>query len=282
MRRLNVRHAQVGECIKKSLFGLSRKPRNPELQPGELLLLQLEKHEAELLGKLESRIDFALVFDHLEHDPDGAVSRSYWPQAIQTWSYIVHCSAAVPTVPFSLELLNLSATYSGQQNPRYIVPEDEKIILRYLQWNLGEVPDPEKQVIPSSQLAQTFGTERTLKAIYNHDRIVTLRPPAKRLVTEQRYERNQSLADGLKSYYEHCCQVCGQDFRPVYGVSVADTHHIHYLEGRGARHQREHSCCLSESSSGDSHNKFSFQPSDINLRVSKRLARTIDPHRSFH
>lgn len=74
MRRLNVRHTQINECIKQSLFGLSRKPRDPELQQGELLLLQLEKHEAELLGKLENRIDFALIFDHLEHDPDGMIS----------------------------------------------------------------------------------------------------------------------------------------------------------------------------------------------------------------
>lgn len=233
MRRLNVRYAQIGECIKKSLFGLSRKPRSPELQPGELLLLQLEKHEAALLGKLESRIDFALVFDHLEHDPNGTVSQTYWPQAIQTWPYIIHCSATVPTVPFSLELLNLSKNYGGQQNPQYIDLEDEEIILRYLQWNLGELPEPEKQAVPSTQLPQTFGRERTLKAIYNHDRIVTLRQPAKRTVTVQRFERNQSLADGLKSYYEHRCQVCGQDFLPVYGVQVADTHHIHYLREGG-------------------------------------------------
>jgi hypothetical protein len=210
-----------------------RKPRNPELQPGELLLLQLEKHEAEMLGKLESRIDFALIFDHLEHDPTGTTSRLNWPQAIQAWPYIVHCSAAVPTIPFSLELLNLSTDYGGQQNPRYIQPEDEKIILQFLQWNLGETPEPEKQIIPSTELTQTFGPERTLKAIYNHDRIVTLRQPAKRTVTVKRFERNQSLADALKSYYEHRCQICCQDFLPIYGVPVADTHHIHYLRKGG-------------------------------------------------
>ena len=233
MRRLNVRYTQIGECIKKSLFGLSRMPRDPELQPGELLLLQLEKHEAELLGKLESRVDFALIFDHLEHDSDGTISRSYWPQAIQTWPYILHCSATIPTVPFSLESLNLSRNYGGQQNARYILPEDEKIILRYIQWNLSEIPEPEKQVVPSPQLAQTFGPERTLKAIYNHDHIVTLRQPIMRTVNVQRFERNQSLADSLKSYYEHHCQVCGQDFRPTYGVPVADTHHIQYLRNGG-------------------------------------------------
>lgn len=233
MRRLNVKHTQIGECIKKSLFGLSKMPRNPELQPGELLLLQLEKHEAELLGKLESRIDFALVFDRLEHDPNGTISRSHWPHAIRTWPYIVHCSATVPTVPFSLELLNLSRDYGGQQNARYIVPEDERIILRYLQWGFGDAPEPERQAVPPSQLAQTFGPGRTLEAIYNHDRIITLRRPARRTVTVQRFERNHSLAEGLKSYYEHRCQICVYDFRPVYGVQVADTHHIHYLREGG-------------------------------------------------
>jgi hypothetical protein len=43
MRRLNVRPAQIDECIQKSMFTFSFKPQNPELHPGELLLLQLVK-----------------------------------------------------------------------------------------------------------------------------------------------------------------------------------------------------------------------------------------------
>ena len=43
MRRLNVRPAQIDECIQKSMFAFSFKPQNPELHPGELLLLQLVK-----------------------------------------------------------------------------------------------------------------------------------------------------------------------------------------------------------------------------------------------
>ena len=42
MRRLNVREAQIDECIQKSMFAFSFRPQNPELQQGELLLLQLE------------------------------------------------------------------------------------------------------------------------------------------------------------------------------------------------------------------------------------------------
>ncbi len=44
MRRLNVRPAQIDECIQKSLFAFSFRPQNPELRPGELLLLQLVKN----------------------------------------------------------------------------------------------------------------------------------------------------------------------------------------------------------------------------------------------
>ncbi len=39
MRRLNVRPAQIDECIQQSMFAFSFRPQNPELQPGELLLL---------------------------------------------------------------------------------------------------------------------------------------------------------------------------------------------------------------------------------------------------
>ena len=88
MRRLNVRPAQIDECIQQSMFAFSVRPHTPELQPGEPLLLQLVKTEAARLGKLHSRIDFALVFDHLEPDHDGMISRLHWPREKRTWPWM--------------------------------------------------------------------------------------------------------------------------------------------------------------------------------------------------
>src|SRR4051794_8471417 len=85
MRRLNVRLAQIDECIQQSMFAIGFRPQSPELQPGELLLLQLVKTEAAKWGKRHSRIDFALVFDHLEPDHDGTISRLHWPKENRTW-----------------------------------------------------------------------------------------------------------------------------------------------------------------------------------------------------
>lgn len=62
------------------MFAFSVRPQNPELQPGELLLLQLVKTEAARLGKVHSRIDFALVFERIERDYDGTISRLHWPR----------------------------------------------------------------------------------------------------------------------------------------------------------------------------------------------------------
>ncbi|HET8669078.1 MAG TPA: hypothetical protein VFM05_00180 [Candidatus Saccharimonadales bacterium] len=118
MRRLNVKQSQIDECIQSSLFAFGVKPQNLELQPGELLLLQLVKREAARLGKLKSRIDFALVFDHLEYDHNGTISRLHWPNADRIWPWIVHCSATIPTIPFSLAHLDLSENYEGQDNAR--------------------------------------------------------------------------------------------------------------------------------------------------------------------
>lgn len=235
MRRLNVRQAQIDECIQKSMFAIPFRPRKPELQHGELLLLQLVKTEAAQLGKLHSRIDFALVFDHLEQDYDGTISRLHWPAEDRTWPWIVYCSATVPTIPFSLEDLPLSDVngYQGQTNPIYIRPQDEQTIQPYIQWALAEVPEPALQLVPAFQVAQTFGQERALSAIYNHDRIARLHPIQKRTVTVEEFVRNQSLADSLKSYYACRCQVCAQDFQPGYGVKLADTHHIQYLSQGG-------------------------------------------------
>ena len=90
MRRLNVRQAQIDECIQKSMFAINSKPQNPELQPGELLLFQLVKQEAGQLHKLSSRIDFGLVFNRLERDHDGTISRLHRPAEGRIWNWIIN------------------------------------------------------------------------------------------------------------------------------------------------------------------------------------------------
>ena len=63
MRRLNVQFSQIEECIRTSMFAVDALPRNPPLQRGEVLLLQLVKSDAADRGWLDRRIQFALVFD---------------------------------------------------------------------------------------------------------------------------------------------------------------------------------------------------------------------------
>ena len=48
MRRLNVRQAQLQECIEESMFALGSRP---SLQNGEILLLQLVKGDAKQAGQ---------------------------------------------------------------------------------------------------------------------------------------------------------------------------------------------------------------------------------------
>ncbi|HEU4415753.1 MAG TPA: hypothetical protein VFT65_13280 [Candidatus Angelobacter sp.] len=124
--------AQLEACKKKIMFALHNKPKNPELHHGELLLLQLIKGEAEKLDKTNGRIEFILVFDHLQPDPDGKISRKNWPSEDRVWKWILYCSEIFSTTPFSLENLNLSKNYAGQTNPRYIDPKDEKLILEHI------------------------------------------------------------------------------------------------------------------------------------------------------
>lgn len=233
MRRLNVRAAQIDECIQKSLFAIPYRPQHPELKPGELLLLQLVKDEARQLGLEHERINFALVFAKLQEDYDGALSRLHWPKENRTWRWIVYGSATVPTVPFSLEDLPLSKRYEGQTNPISIDEQDEQKILPFIQWNLAETPTQEAELVPIHEVMDRFGRKRALATIYNHDRIAVLRPVPTKLVTAPEFMRNQALADGLKAFYECRCQICGQDFEPRYGVPYAETHHIQYLRAGG-------------------------------------------------
>ena len=191
-------------------------PQNPPLEPGEELLLQLVKADADRLGKLESRIEFALVFERLEEDPCGETSKRHWPNAGKTWKYILHCSETIPTIPFSLQRLHLSKEYSGQTNPLYIEPEDAARIRPYLKG--GARP---------FELADLAGPTALLMAIRNHDTVARLSPIRTTRVRE--YERRLGdswLSDALKLLYDHRCQICVHDFKPTYGVPYADTRFI--------------------------------------------------------
>jgi hypothetical protein len=215
------------------MFALSERPRNPELKAGELLLLQLVKTDARRLGKLRERINFALVFDRLERDYNGRISRRHWPNEGRTWDWIVYGSATVPTIPFSLENLEATKNYQGQDNARYIDHRDQELVQPLILWSLAQVPDPYSQIVPSSKIAQEFGKDRALTAVFNHDRIALLNPASTRRFIADQPDRNPWLADSLKSYYEHRCQVCGNDFQPTYGVQYSETHHIQYLSQGG-------------------------------------------------
>lgn len=234
MRRLNVREAQIDECIRTSMFALHQRPQNPELQQGDLLLLQLVKGDIDGPGGAGGRINFALIFDRIERDWDGSISRAHWPNANRVWNWIVYGLATVPTIPLNLETLNLSRSYSGQDNARYIEPVDQEVIRRYVLWALAREPEPAKQIIPARQIAEQFGAERSLAGIFNHDRIVEiLNPVPKQTVIQEVFVRNTSLADMLKSYYDHQCQICRHSFLEPYGTEYSEAHHIQYLSQGG-------------------------------------------------
>jgi hypothetical protein len=216
MRRLNVQFSQIEECIQKSLFAIDGLPANPPLERGEELLLQLVMADAGRMGKEKSRIEFALIYDHYERDVDGELSRRHWPDAGKTWRYILHCSETIPTIPFSLESLDLERSYSGQANPMYILPADEARIRPYL-----------KDGVPVVDLWSVASVDELLTTIRNYDRVLRLEPWKRSAVRE--HTRRQSdpwLPDALKRLYNHRCQICVHDFEPRYGVPYADTRRL--------------------------------------------------------
>jgi 5-methylcytosine-specific restriction endonuclease McrA len=233
MRRLNVRLSQIDECIEKSMFAFGVCPRDPPLQPGELLLLQLVKTDADRTGRLSGRINFALIFERIVPDYDGTISRLHWPNAGKVWPWIVYGSATVPAIPFSLDDLQLSRDYRGMTNPMRIEPVDEEKILPLIQGDLACVQHPTLQTVPVPHLVDRFGSTLLLEAIFNHDHIVAI--DERNRIRESRpvYDRNDALAEGLKYFYHHRCQVCGHDFEPTYGTPFAESHHIQYLSEGG-------------------------------------------------
>jgi hypothetical protein len=213
MRRLNVRSSQIEECIRTSLFAIDARPQNPPLETGEILLLQLVKEDAARLGKLDRRVEFALVLDRIVKDSDGSRSRTHWPQAGKVWRFILECSETIPAIPFSLERLPLSRGYGGLGNAQYIEPPDAAIIQSFL-----------KGGMKAESLAAFAGVMPLLRTIRNYDTIARLSQP--RTVPVREHDRRISdpwLSDALKALYDHKCQICTHDFRPRFGVPYADT-----------------------------------------------------------
>jgi len=220
MQRLNVKQSQIRECIERSMFAVDI---FPSFAKGEILLLQLVKAEAAAVGKLHSRIDFALVYDHYEVDDTGEISRLHWPFAGKTWRYILFCLETIPTVPFSLEHLGLSTDYAGQTNPRAIRAEDEEKILPFI-W--GQTS--------GYKLRDSFGPGLVRETVANYDIVAVRQKPAKIMVPEhEEFYRDALLSESLKSVYDHRCQVCGMNFRIKYDEPFAETHHIQPLSAGG-------------------------------------------------
>jgi hypothetical protein len=73
MYRLNVAAEQIEECVRKGMFALSFRP---QIEVGEILLLQLKKSDWKLQGEKGGRIQYALVFEHVEHDSEGKIARN--------------------------------------------------------------------------------------------------------------------------------------------------------------------------------------------------------------
>jgi len=235
--RLNVKETQIGVCIQDKLFAIETKPRNPEIQRGDILLLQLVSTDAKKQSKENSRVEYALVFDHYEEDYNGIISNHYWPQAERTWRWILHCSGIITTAPFSLENLNLYHDYAGQTNPKHIKPEDvDKILPFILSYGRAEEIGPKVHRI----LEESSSKEYALWSIINNnDRIVESSQAEVEweIVPEvKRIKRNPELPCLLKELYGFRCQVCGFDFKPRYGVPYSETHHVIWMSRGGVDH----------------------------------------------
>lgn len=235
--RLNVKETQITSCIHNKMFAISNKPRNPEIEKGDLLLLQLVLMDAKKFGK-ESRIEYVLIFDHYEFDHDGTISRHFWPEAGKAWSWIIYCSEIIPTIPFSLEKLNLYQNYSGQMNPVFIQKQDMNKILPYI-LRIGKTDEIAKKI--QRVVEEKPGQENYLlwAVIQNNDRIVEDSPDQVNWTTipEQKIiKRNPELPILLKKLYHYTCQICKTEFEGKYGVPYSETHHIIWLARGGVDH----------------------------------------------
>ena len=236
--RLNVKETQLASCIHHKKFAIAGKPRNPEINKGDYLLLQLVSADAHKLGKSNARIEYALIFDHYEYDYDGNISRNFWPNAEKTWPWILHCSDIIITVPFSLEHLQLSRDYASRTNPMHIRTEDQNEVAPYV-LRYGKVTEIGIRVHDALEKELTQRNYKLWALLQNNDRIVEDSPDQISWITvsvHKEIKRNHELPFILKELYKFRCQICGWDFNRDYGRPYSETHHVIWLSRGGVDH----------------------------------------------
>lgn len=237
MRRLSVDATHLEMCIEKSVYALG--PNEPDMQPGELLVLHLNKMDARRQRIQDGRANFVLVLDRAPEYDDGTCIRQFWQKASSHWRWLLYGSVTIPTIPFSLDdpALGLSKSYSirGLANSAVkIEKEDAEKIERYILGALAEKPDLTHQRVPVSQIIQEFEEQRVLSALRNHDYIVRLRAKSRGAADREKCEPNPYLAEILASYYEYRCQICRKDCSSdYYGVPFYEAYHIQGLAQGG-------------------------------------------------
>jgi len=218
MRRLNVQFNQIGECIRLSMFAMGSIPRNPPLERGEILLLQVTKNTAHDLT-IPQRIQFAIEFDRIEEDLRDESLRIWG----RKWKYIIYGKQTIAVIPFSLEELSgIGSWYMGQTQCVYIDPRDKELILPYVKC---------AQDSRDAVTARRYGEGKLVQTLYNYDAICDILSREEYSKAKERivkyHSRNPWTAQALKSLYDHKCQICEHDFKPRYDTPFAETHHIH-------------------------------------------------------
>jgi 5-methylcytosine-specific restriction protein A len=200
------------------MFAMDYVPRRHPLRSGEILLLQLVLSDA---PSRSERIRFALAFERIVEDLNNE-SQRIWGQH---WKYLVFGSEVISTIPFSLpEIPGISGSYAGQTQCLLLSPEDEALVMPYL--NLEE-SEPGFAI-------RNFGTLPLLKQISGYDRIELAGPKPPPVVgTRDQYPRDPWLARALKDLYHYRCQICETDFKPKYDRPFSETHHIKALAESG-------------------------------------------------
>jgi hypothetical protein len=214
MYRLNVAAEQIEECVNKGMFALSYEP---QINVGEILLLQLKKNDWRLQGATGGRIQHALVFQRLEHDQEGNISKEHWPNAGKTWPWILYSSAALNVTPFSLENLPLAreSHYQAQSNPVRIDPEDEAIIIPYINWS---------SIVPLNNLAQTPDEPQF--------------PTPKEAIEIEKISVEHAVAEVEKLYPQTHIEVMNHN-NPGFDILVTDQSRvIRYIEVKGTQADR--------------------------------------------
>lgn len=114
--------------------------------------------------------------------------------------------------------------HNGLKN--YEFEELTEIVKTILDDERTSIEIPHLEIVSAKELMKPYAEEDIERIIDQRDLNSGI---YKKFVQQNRCVFDDKIPNSLKALYSHKCQICGAEAMPIYGVDIAEAHHIEYF-----------------------------------------------------